>query len=134
MTSRSVMTPAETFYRKYVLDGTYSPFTKITYILSFPSTSLEQSLRAIGGAVSWAAVLILPQIKLNLQLLCCAIVLVDTCQSVALKSFSYRSCCFIDSTFLTERYRITWCLPSSVHRAVDNSSKGEDGVLEKGRK
>ena len=43
----------------------YSPFTKIIYIQSFPSISLEQFLRAIWGAVSQAAVLILPQIKLN---------------------------------------------------------------------
>ena len=35
------------------------------------TTSLEQSLRAIWGAVSWAAVIILPQIKLNLQLTLC---------------------------------------------------------------
>ena len=46
----------------------YSPFTKITYILTFPPTSLEQFLRAIWNAVSRATVLILPQIKLNLQL------------------------------------------------------------------
>ena len=50
----------------------YSPFSKIIYILSFPSTSLEEFLRAIWGAVSQAAVLILPQIKLNPQLLHCA--------------------------------------------------------------
>ena len=53
-------------------DCLYSPFTKITYILTFSLTSLEQFLRAIWGAVSWAAVLILPQMKLNLQLSCCA--------------------------------------------------------------
>ena len=45
---------------------------KITSILPFPTTSLEQSLRAIWSAVSWAAVLILPQIQLNLQLSHCA--------------------------------------------------------------
>ena len=28
------MRPAETFYKKYVLDGMYTPFAKITYILS----------------------------------------------------------------------------------------------------
>ena len=44
MTSRSFMRPAETFYRKYVLDCMYSPFAKITYILSFP--------RYLFGAVS----------------------------------------------------------------------------------
>ena len=37
-----------------------------------PTTSLEQFLRAIPGAVSLAVVLILPQIKLNSQLSCCA--------------------------------------------------------------
>ena len=48
----------------YMFDCMYSPFTKITYILTFPPTSLEQFLRAL----SQASVLILPQIKLNLQL------------------------------------------------------------------
>ena len=37
----------------------YSPFTKITYKLSFPSTSLEQFLGANWGAVSQATVLML---------------------------------------------------------------------------
>ena len=35
-------------------------------------TSLKQSLRAIWNAVSWAVVLVLPQIKLNSQLSWCA--------------------------------------------------------------
>ena len=38
------------FYKKkkiYVLDCMYSPFTKITYILSVPLASLEQFLIAI---------------------------------------------------------------------------------------
>ena len=34
--------------------------------------ALEQSLRAIWGVASWAAILILPQIKLNSQLSSCA--------------------------------------------------------------
>lgn len=38
---------AETFYKKYVLDCLYSLFTKITYILNSPATSLEQFLGAI---------------------------------------------------------------------------------------
>ena len=42
----------------------YSPFTKITYMLTFPSTS-KQFLRAIWDAVSQATVLILAQIKFN---------------------------------------------------------------------
>ena len=54
---------------KYALACTYSPFTKITYMLSIPSTSLEQFLRAIWGTISLAAVFILLQIKLNLQFL-----------------------------------------------------------------
>ena len=37
-----------------------TPFHKITYILTFPSTSLEQFLRAIRNAVSQAMALILP--------------------------------------------------------------------------
>lgn len=44
---------------KYMFECIYSPFTKITCILAFPPPSLKQFLRAI----SWAAVLILPQIK-----------------------------------------------------------------------
>ena len=47
-----------------MLDCMCSPFTKITYILTF----LEQVFRAICGSVSWVAILILAQIKLNLQL------------------------------------------------------------------
>ena len=47
------------------------PFTKITYAV-LPLISLEEFLRAIRGAVSWAAAPTLPQIKLNLQLSCCA--------------------------------------------------------------
>ena len=53
--------------KKYVLDCMYSPFTKISPILSFPAASLEQFLKAIQGAVSQAPVLILPQRKLNRQ-------------------------------------------------------------------
>ena len=49
----------------------YSPFTKITYTLSFTPTSLEQFLRAFWSAISQAAVLILSQIKLNSQLAHC---------------------------------------------------------------
>ena len=37
-----------------------------------PFRSFEQFFRAIWNAVSWAAVLILPQIKFNLQLSLCA--------------------------------------------------------------
>ena len=58
----------KTSAKNYVLDCMYSPFTKITHILTFSPASLEQFLRAISDAVSWAAVLILPQIKLNLHL------------------------------------------------------------------
>ena len=49
----------------------YSPFTNITYILTFPPASLEQFLRASWNAVSRAIAFILPQIKLNLQLSYC---------------------------------------------------------------
>ena len=56
--------------------GCSPSFTSIywasTIFLVFPPTSLELFLRAIWDAVSWAAVLILPQIKLNLKLSCFA--------------------------------------------------------------
>ena len=57
---------------KCVLDCIYSPFTKITHILTFPHTSLEKFLRALWDAVSQVIVHILPQIKLSSQLSCCA--------------------------------------------------------------
>ena len=71
--SHDFMRLAEVFWKTYVLDCMYFPFTKITCILISPRHPLEQFLRAIWGAVSWSAVLILPPIKLNLQLSCCAI-------------------------------------------------------------
>ena len=43
----------------------YSCSTKIIYKLTFPIACLEQFLRAIWNAVSWAIVLILPWIKYN---------------------------------------------------------------------
>ena len=49
----------------------HSPFTKIRYILTFASSSLEQFLRATWGAVSLAIVLTLPQIRLNSTLTVC---------------------------------------------------------------
>ena len=51
-----------------------SPFTKTLYI-DLPSLPFWSSLRAIWGAASQAAVLILPQIKLNSQLSSCTSVL-----------------------------------------------------------
>ena len=50
----------------------YSHFTEIIYIQSFRPTSVEQFLRATGGSVSQAAVLISPQRKVNLLLSYCA--------------------------------------------------------------
>ena len=52
---------AETVCKKYVLDSIYSLSTKLTYILTLLPTSLEQFLRAIWDASSWAIVLILPK-------------------------------------------------------------------------
>ena len=73
MIARSFMIPAEIFYKKQkkVPDCMYSPFSTITYTLTFPPTSLEQFLRAIGGAVSQAVVFILPKMKFNSQLTLC---------------------------------------------------------------
>ena len=58
--------------KKKVLDCMYFPFTRIPYILAFPLASLEQFLRALWYAVSWAIVLILPHIKFDSQLSSCA--------------------------------------------------------------
>ena len=53
------------------------------HILTFPSAFLEQFLGAIWNAVSQAAVLILPQIKLNSQLSCCALFFIrEGCQLI----------------------------------------------------
>ena len=81
---RSFTRPAETFSKKNnnkksVFDCRYSPFTKITHIRSFPPAFLEQFLRAIWGALS-------PrlqssyglQIKLHVQLSCCAFFVVES--------------------------------------------------------
>ena len=57
----------------------HSPCTKIRYVLTFTSSSLEQFLRAIWGAVSWAIVLTLPQIRLNSQLSQCVFFLSWQC-------------------------------------------------------
>ena len=51
----------------YVFNCMYPPFTKITYILTFPASSSDQFLRVIWDAVPWALVLILSQIKPNSQ-------------------------------------------------------------------
>ena len=48
----------------------WTPPSPKPYCLS-PTSTLELSLRAIWDAASWAAVLILPQIKLNSQLPSC---------------------------------------------------------------
>ena len=58
--------------KNHVLDYTYSPFTKITSILSFPLASVEQFLRAIRGVVSRVAVLTMAPQKFNSQLSRCA--------------------------------------------------------------
>ena len=60
-----------------VLDWMNSPFNTITNILTFSPASLEQFLRVVSDVVSRAPVLVLPQIKLNSQLSCCAFFQVD---------------------------------------------------------
>ena len=63
---------------KWVLNGIELRLHQnLTYWPS-PTAASEQSLRTIWGAAPRAAVLILPQIKLNLQLSSCASFLVDT--------------------------------------------------------
>ena len=63
--------PAETFYKKCMLDSCNSPSPKSHLYWPFPRASSEQFLRAIWNVVSWAAVLILSQIRLNSLLACC---------------------------------------------------------------
>ena len=50
-----------------MLNGTELPLHQNLIYGPFPTVSLEQSLRTIRGAASLAAVLSLPQIKLNSQ-------------------------------------------------------------------
>ena len=63
---------AEMLFVKLALDCTES------YTPTFPHCLLEQSLRVIWGAVSWAAVFILLQIQLNSQFSSCASVLANS--------------------------------------------------------
>ena len=63
---------AEMLFVKLVLDCTES------YTPTFPHRLLEQSLRVLWGAVSWAPVFILFQIKLNSQFSSCASVLANS--------------------------------------------------------
>ena len=79
---------------------TKDPFHQnLTYCPSL-TTSLEQSLRATGGAVHQAVVLILPQIKLNSQLSRCASFLVDNPNGIhsLIRSFSNGSRFDLSST------------------------------------
>ena len=56
---------------KWAFPGIELPLHQnLIYWLS-PTAALEQSLRALWDAASWAAVLILPQIKFNSQLSSC---------------------------------------------------------------
>ena len=57
---------------KQVLDCPELPLHQNLIYWPSPTASLEQSLRALWGAVSQAAVLIWPQIKCNSQCSCCA--------------------------------------------------------------
>ena len=63
---------------KWVLNCIKLPLHQNRMYWPSPTASLEQSLRAIWSAVSRAAVLILPQIKLNPRLSSCASFSVDT--------------------------------------------------------
>ena len=85
-----------------------SPFTKITYILNFPTppTFLEQFLRTIWGTVSRAAVLILPPIKLNLHLSHCAFFLSQQLMVPGLARKFSRLDENMDHLFLSLRYLI----------------------------
>ena len=61
-----------------MLPGIELPHHQNLMYLPFHTAAVEQSLRAAWDAASQAAVLILPQMKLNLQLSSCASFSVDT--------------------------------------------------------
>ena len=71
-----------------------SPFTKITYILAFPS---EQFLRALSEGVSWARAHILLQIKFNTQLPRCGFFSADT---IRVARWSHVSPSFIQPNYV----------------------------------
>ena len=61
------------FFKQFSWCSDYLPLvSKLLSTLAAPCTSSEQFLRAIWNAISWAVVLILPQIKFNLPLSRCA--------------------------------------------------------------
>ena len=62
---------SRSFWKNMCLTACTLPSPKSHIYCSSPSTCSEQFLRAIWGSVSWGAVFILPQIKLNLQLSRC---------------------------------------------------------------
>ena len=66
----------------------HAAITEITRLLPFPAASLAQRLRAVGGAVSQAAVLILPQIKLATLTLCVLIFFLTQHRLAAISSLS----------------------------------------------
>ena len=66
---------------KWMLNGIELPLHQNLIYWPSLTASLEQYLRAIWGAASQAAVVILPQIKLNSQLSSCFSFLVDSEQS-----------------------------------------------------
>ena len=63
---------------KWVLHGIELPLHQNLIHWPSPIVALEQSLRTIWHAASWAAVLILPQIKLTSQLSSCISFLADS--------------------------------------------------------
>ena len=89
MTSRKLHEAWGNFLGKCVLDCIYCPFPKITYILTFPATCLEQFL---WGSVSWAAVLILPPNKIYLITLTLCIFFKSTFVSSVQLSSVAQSC------------------------------------------
>ena len=93
----------------------YSPFTKISYILSVPPASLEQFLRAIWGAVSQTTVFILPQIKLNSQNS------IETCILSTVKQIT-------SPGWMHETSAQTWCTGSSQRDRVDREVGGGIGM------
>ena len=80
----------------------WTPPSPKLHILTFPSYALKQFLKTTGGTFSWAAVLILPPVKSNLQLSCCA----------SFFQLTLLSCPFSSPSSSEENVMLTWLIGS----------------------
>ena len=106
----------------------YSPSSpKITY-WPFPPASLEQFLRAIWGAISWAAVLTLPPIKFNSQFSHCAFFKVNRFIPHTLGTDFLQMLCRTFPQMITQSSYLTCDLLSSCSRRPSGLFPGVDCI------